>query len=334
LLPHFELGDPNPAGSTGTTNWQRGYLATADSRWDRTGEDVIATDLLSFDVRGFDRTAPIFVTSGPDNLPGAAGVDDDGVGGQDTSTTTAFGVSTELGSIGSDDELVEVSDLGIYPLIAQPILDPTLPATFGVDNQALATNGAFVDLLYPYLAGSPLQERTAATGIVSTPPNPSVTTIAQVTTNYNAFMQSDLSLFPIPVATPTNGLNSLKRSGKLVHTNDVSGNIQYMQPVYDTWTDAYESDGFDQTHTQSGALAGNQVGTTWVLNNIGGLAPVPRMPGTPVPAVQIDTGRLIPDEPETSPPFAKALPAISATIRALDPQTEEMIEFTIVQSLQ
>lgn len=332
LLPHFELGDPNPPGSSAGDHWQRGYLTTADARWDRTGEDILATNLLAFDLKGYDPTAPVFVTSGADRLPGAAGIDDDGVGGVDQTYTipaaSGGGASTELGTIGTDDQLVEVSDLGIYPLLTQNILNPADLSTYQVNLQGLGTRGAFVDLLYPYLAGSPLRERTAETGIDSTPPNTGATTNTNVQTNYNSFMQSDLSLFPIPRTT----LNSLKRSGKLVHSA-TNGNIAYMQPTYDTWTDWYETDGFDQSPTNNGSVASGatRFGTTWVLNDITGLNPTPRL-GTQ-PAIQVDTGTLVPTDPETAPPFAAELPAISLSIRVIDPQTEEMIEFTVIEDL-
>ncbi len=84
LLPHFELGDPNPPGSSVGEQWQRGFLTTMDRRWDRTGEDVIASNVLAFDVRGFDRNAAVFLTGGRDGQPGVENVDDDGYGGSDT----------------------------------------------------------------------------------------------------------------------------------------------------------------------------------------------------------------------------------------------------------
>ena len=97
LLPHFELGDPNPPGSSVSDGWQRGFLDTADLRWDRTGEDILATNLLAFDIRGFDRNAPVFLTSGRDNEPGLAAVDDDGFGGADTTFVIAGNTNLRVG---------------------------------------------------------------------------------------------------------------------------------------------------------------------------------------------------------------------------------------------
>lgn len=334
LLPHFELGDSNPAGTGGGEHWQRGYLTSADARWDRTGEDVIGTNILSFDIKGFDRTAPVFITSGRDGQPGNAGVDDDGdgtVNNVDQTVLDANGIVwSELGTVGSDDQTVTVSDLGAYDLLNQPIFHPNIAATYTADLHMLGNRGAFVDLLYPYLPGSPLQERAAETGLTSTPPQ-AATSDAQVLNNFNYFMQSDLSLFPIPTASSTVPMNSLKRSGKLVHFG-TGGAICFIQPTYDTWTDGYESDGFDQTHTDDALSTGNLVGTTWVLNNVTGLSQTPRIGTTP--GVNIDTGRLIPTDPETSPPFAVELPAISLEVRVADPQTQEMTQFTVIEALQ
>jgi prepilin-type N-terminal cleavage/methylation domain-containing protein len=336
LLPHFELGDPNPAGLGGSEHWQRGYLtnATAESRWDRTGEDVIASNVLSFDIKAFDRTAPVFITSGRDGQPGNSGVDDDGDGtANDVDETTVDGLGvvwSELGTVGTDDETINVSDLGVYDLLDQPILHPNIATTRTADLHMLGNRGAFADLLYPYLAGSPFQERTAQTGLTSTPPQ-TATANTQVLNNFNYFMQSDLSLFPIPTASSTIPLNSLKRSGKLVQFG-TGGSICYMQPTYDTWTDGYESDGFDQTHTDDALPTGNVVGTTWVLNNVSGLSQTPRI-GTN-PGISVDTGKVIDTDPETSPPFEVQLPAVSIEVRVADPQTQEITQFTVIEALQ
>lgn len=325
LLPHFELGDP----SDGTTNlsdsrglWQRGYLATPDPRWDRTGEDVIATNILEFDLRGYDPTAPVFVTSGADGQPGRIGVDDDGAGTSDVSEMVGAEVTTELGMYGTDDELMNVTDIGIYNLMGYAILDPTNPATFGIDLQAIANRGAFVDLLYPYLAGTPLRNRLVDVAAA----------VAPVDTNYNSFMTSELSLYPIP----TSELNSMKQSGKLVHST-TAGDIVFFQPTYDTWTDAYEHDGFDQAPSTSGEVDPvNKFGTIWILNNLAGSIKTPRLQDTNVvqQPLQVDSARLVPDEPETSPPLAIDLPAVSLSVRVLDPATEEMTQFTLIEDLQ
>lgn len=350
LLPMFELGDPNPPGTSQGEHWERGYLTVADARWDRSGEDVMASNVLSFDLRAFDPTAPVFLTGGPDGEPGAAGVDDDANGTVDETGLTGTIARIEFGAAGSDDTAVSVGDLGVYDLMNQPIIHPQVPRTYltgtgpfapipGI-KLALGSRGAFVDLCYPMLAGSPLRERFAQSllaGEVSSPPNTAVATVARVGDNFDLFMQSSLSGLPLQVPTATEGMNPLKRSGKLVHSA-TNGSIVYFQPTYDTWTDGYESDGFDQTHTVAGQVRGaNLMGTTWVLNNRAELAtaPTPRLVApAPQNLIQVDTGQWVPSDPETSPPFPTPLSAISVTIRLYEPSSEEMSQFTVVESLE
>ncbi|HAC89140.1 MAG TPA: hypothetical protein DCF63_00695, partial [Planctomycetaceae bacterium] len=44
---------------------------------DRTGEDVLTTDLLAFDVKAYDSGAPVICFVGADGEPGVASVNDD-----------------------------------------------------------------------------------------------------------------------------------------------------------------------------------------------------------------------------------------------------------------
>lgn len=347
LLPHFQLGDPSPAGTSSGDHWERGILAAADGRWDRTGEDVIASGITAFDIRGFDETAPVFMTSGPDGEPGKDGVDDDASGASDTTDVIGTDALTELGAFGSDDQIVHASDIGSFELMGQAILHPAETTTY--DNvgtvatyYGLSSQGAFVDLAYPYLAGSGLRSRVGDTFNRSTPFTAGAAN-AQVETNFNLFMESQLSAYPIPApaaqpaphaGTPV-GMDGLKRSGKLVHFGS-STQLAYFQPTYDTWTDFYESDGFDQTATlNANVTVGPFVGTTWVLNEFSNNGIRPRLSrAAPEAVLQVDTGKLLSTQSETSAPFEVALPAISIGIRVVDEGTEEITEFTIVEYLQ
>jgi len=349
LLPHFELGNPatRPAAPLlpDTSDWLRGYLATPDPRWDRTGEDVIATNVLSFDIKGFDTNAPVFLTSGLDGEPGQAGVNDDGFGGATDAIdqTYVFGaipnaqVASELGAVGSDDVLVRTSDLGIAPLMQTTILDPRNANTYlpgypgsvsGRHRQMLASSGDFVDLLYPYLAGGAMQNLTA-------------TTPGSVATNLADFCASDLSGYPLgPGPSTTTTIFPLRRSGKMVYHGPTNASISFIQPCYDTWTDGYESDGFDQTSTVDGGVTStDNYGSVWVLSDpIVAGSVVTRRPRWPNPAApaqpfSVDTGRYDSARPESSPPFAGTLPAISMSVRVADPSTQEIAEMTIVQDL-
>lgn len=340
LLPHFELGDPNPVDTTEASHWQRGYLAATDRRWDRTGEDVIGSNILAFDVKGFDPNAPLFITAGPDGQPGRASVNDDnypttGANMTDQSVTDANGINhTELGFVGSDDVLLKTNDIALGTLMQEPILHPT-NATPLAHLQGLAGRGDFVDLFFPHLPGTPLLDNMRHSNWTTTPPLAVPATppayAVNVGINYDTYLQTSLSGGEIP----RTGMNALKRSGKLVHSNGTGG-ICYFQPTYDTWTDAYESDGFDQTQTVTGGVSttGIQHGTTWVLNNVSGVNTIPRLVPGGFNTLQIDTGKYLPGTPETSPPIPLPLSALQITVRLNDPSSGELMQFSVVEGLQ
>ncbi len=345
LLPHFSLGDPNPP-TADSSNWQRNYLGTRDPRWDRTGEDIIAANVHSFDVKGYDSIAPVFLTSGFDGQPGRAGVDDDSSGSADTSVLTANQqVMSELGAIGSDDVLVQMGDIAINEVMKSYITDPRDVASYTAAElaqrrfQMLANTGDFVDLMYPLQAGGPLLDLYRegpgpyATTPPATPPTPPLSVAQQnAQNNFNNFLVTDLSGWPLSVGT----LSSMKRSGKLVHTNPLNGSFAFMQPCFDTWSDRYESDGFDQTANLTGELRGNN-GSVWVLyDEQAGFPPrVPRI--APSAAANrifaIDSSKYDSEQRETSAPFESPLPAVSITIRLADPATGEIAQSTVIEDL-
>jgi hypothetical protein len=192
--------------------------------------------------------------------------------------------------------------------------------------------------MYPYLAGGPMQNLVAA---------PS----AAVTINLTNFCSSNLSLYPlgapqmvapVPPAQDT-AITSIRRSGKLVHYG-AGGAVAFLQPCFDTWTDTYESDGFDQTSDRTGVIGSypKRYGSVWVLYNAVGTGmgrdarwPRPAPPATSAPPApfSIDSGRYDPTEPESLPPFLAPLPAISVSVRVLDPETGQFEEITIVQEM-
>ncbi len=356
LLPHFSLGDPStPPASPAlpeSDQWLRSYLAGSDARWDRTGEDIIASNILSFDVKGFDGNAPVFLTSGLDGQPGQSGTNDDGAGASpnDIDRTVIAGavpnaqVLTELGAVGSDDVLVRMSDIGIGPLMQTSILDARDANLYRAGTkvaphqQMLASKGDFVDLMYPFLAGGAMED------LVSRSPAP-----ANVPANLGAFCASDFSGYPlgsVQTAAPTPpatdaAITPLRRSGKMVHYG--GGGVAFLQPCFDTWTDGYENDGFDQTDRLSGVVGSypRRFGSVWVLYDpsatFGKQARLPLPPpptrSAPPQSFSIDTGRFDPADPESSPPFVGDLPAISISVRVSDPATGQISEMTTVQSL-
>ncbi len=358
LLPHFALGDPNPPPTPPATpdskNWQRHYLLARDARWDRTGEDIIAANVHAFDIKGYDSGAPVFLTTGFDGEPGRAGVDDDGSGNDDISEfslpfpSPQRQILSELGAIGSDDVVVRVGDIAINSLMQSRITDPRDVLLY--DNaqltlrqdQMLASTGDFVDLFYPLLAGGPMLDLYRAapgpypTSPPRTPPTPPLPqNLLNAVSNFNNFLVTDLSGWPLSTST----LTSMKHSGKMFHTDNMgvfSGNFAYMQPCFDTWTDHYESDGFDQTASRIGELTGTN-GTVWVLYDQ--LTGFPGRNARVKPALAtsepyaIDTSQHDATELETSPPFESDLPAVSITVRLGDPVTGEISQSTVIEDL-
>lgn len=364
LLPQFELGNgnPTPADNTSGTGaepdtggWYRRYLPVYDRRWDRTGEDILATNVTAFDIRGYDPTAALFATAGPDGRAGRAGVDDDNSGTADENYVVGTEAFSELGAHGSDDEVVSVGDMGIYDLITNATFAPNdlstsspVPAASAPASlQGVVGRGDMVDLAYPYLGGGPLGGRTPV----------ALSTAGQIRANYLNFLASDLSMhthrtsFSFPNDGSRMGVrpglgDSLKLSGKALYS--ATDQIVFFQPTYDTWTDYYESDGFDQAQTLDGSpvdrvppitAASADRGTIWVLKEPSGTNGlfsnrITTTATSTAAAIQNDTGLSVHGETETSAPFPINLEAISVTIRLRDPSTEESNEFTIVESLQ
>ncbi len=82
-----------------------GFLHPAFAlRGDRAGEDVIASNILSFDIKVFDPGVPLLPSLGGDNRPGVANTDDDGLNGTDD--------PGEFGWAGSDDLVLTPNDPG------------------------------------------------------------------------------------------------------------------------------------------------------------------------------------------------------------------------------
>ena len=72
LRPRIYTCRPRPSRPLGV------LVQTSDPRSEG-GSDIIATDVVGFDIQILDEAAPVafWLGASPDNLPGASGIDDD-----------------------------------------------------------------------------------------------------------------------------------------------------------------------------------------------------------------------------------------------------------------
>ena len=158
LRPEFCLTDYTVADRTSLAT-----AAATSAPTYRGGADVIASDVLGFDVKVYDPSTPNFIWMGssPQNVPGIPG-DDDGDGTSDE--------LDELGLANTDDALISVNSPAINPLVG------TAPSIFvstavslppGTNEYFLSPRGEFVDFGYVRMGGgmvggSEVIERLAA----------------------------------------------------------------------------------------------------------------------------------------------------------------------------
>ena len=220
VRPEFNLWDRFRLGTNG--------LVVAKTT--RGGSDVIARDVLAFDVKVFDKEAPDFAWLGPDGVEGNATDDDfDGIGTHQAPNSRPDIVALdrdELGWPGSDDEIVQMNDLNSRAILLAPNLFPFL----GNDDDEVS--GRFVDLGFLRLAGHPFG---GTPGISQA----SVTT-ANLFTPYagtTAISGGGLGFPP-----------SMQQSGRLLIRQNSQFNLvnSFYQSVYDSWTNSYLNDNFDQ----------------------------------------------------------------------------------------
>ncbi len=304
-----------------------------DTRWDRTGEDVIAIDVLGFDVQAFDPTAPVIMSNGNDGAPGTINNDDGGLGG------TVDDI-LEQGATGTDDLLITPSDPAYFSVLVHGALTPgaAYPATPAFINDGydattvsiparaqfatIADQGAYVDLNYVFQSGGTLQDLW----FQMLNPSGSMNGPAYITMA-NRRLVSDFSGYASSVPASANEATTtsvnLRRSGRAVFTGSAaSPTLALLQPAFDTYSNCYESDGMYQVS----GIAGSPAGTWWMLGTstqadraVNGLDDPSTAPG----ADDIS-------ERETLPPYGSALRAIQVRIRLEDTGTRQFKQMNII----
>ena len=217
----------------------------------RAGTDVIASDVLSFDVQVLDPSAPkwVWIGSDPNNVPGNVG-DDDGNGVNEN--------PGELGWSGSNDVIVDVNSLNLRPydrfvtaastpsVFQSTKLLPTVTAyAAGAEQYAPTVPGGFVDFGYARLAGGPMGGFGALGLVPSTPPGKMTEMALAFTSTYSGgvFASDGAGGIARAFSPP-----SWELSGRYVlGLPSALSTDSFVQPIIDTWTDSYDGDGFNQS---------------------------------------------------------------------------------------
>lgn len=200
---------------------------------ERGGDDVIAKNVLSFDVQVFDPDAPTFAWVGPDGEEGFAGTDDN-LDTESSYLNNNFDLS-ELGWVGSDDEFVRINDLTAREIVTQADNGAQSAPRFGINPIG---QGGFVDLNCLRLSGAPLG------GTVGVPQLSNLTAMNLLSPSFvgggaQPVVFGQRTVIGYPRATQQSGRFVLQRSS----TDFVNS---FYQPVFDTWSSAFLNDGFDQ----------------------------------------------------------------------------------------
>jgi hypothetical protein len=238
-------------------------------------EEVVASNIVGFDLRGYDTSAVQFYTPGVDGVWGSNGN------------------VRDAGAPGSDDLIVAPSDPG-YAFVLEngPVV--------------LANSGTFVDLAWGIKVLNQLKNSTQST----------------YTLNIDG---SNISIWGSALSGLQPGTNnlvdSLARSGKF------NAKLRVFQPMYDTFTDYYESDG----NLQAGGLSVNGM-VPYGLNASSGNP----FPDGGIDGIDNNANNVIDEDAErdTSPPYRYAMPAIQIKIRVQDIPAGTLQELSLVHNLQ
>jgi type II secretory pathway pseudopilin PulG len=172
----------------------------------------------------------------------------------------------------------------------------------------------------------------------ATPPSTWLPTGNQTIANLTASTAVPILTTPLSgrdVTGVTSG--SLRRSGRALNAGGINYNIY--QPCFDSFTDAFENDGFNQFNATAG--------TTFLRGRdyLQGTSPPTTLPAGADLAVNGLDDALVDvataangivddiDERDTSPPINFAMPAIQATIRLEDKQAGVIQQIAVTQSL-
>ena len=260
-------------------------------------EEIVASNVIAFDIKGYDLAVKQIASPGTDGGWGTAGVNDDGVGAMDD--------VLESGWPGTDDLSLTPSDPGFSRAITTA---GTIPVVF-------ANSGAFVDIDWSRKvihAPHRLSSGTVRLGMGGVAALPAL----------NSLWTSNLS------GVDVNGSGTIEPSTSLIKGGSVSingaGFAFVYQPCFDTYTDAYESDGEYMEN-----VAGRFIAARDGLRRFGQVGSTV----TDIPDRGTDGLGNDDLEKETSPPIPYKLPSFQATIRVQDYTAGTLQQISVVHDL-
>ncbi|QEF99441.1 hypothetical protein Mal15_35060 [Stieleria maiorica] len=275
ITPTSDIDFLNPYGRFTMTTFLRPEFALVDRMSDagaglqeagerpeiinRGGSDIVATDVVSFDVRIFDPSAPHFVWEGRDRVPGNLGDDDgDGFSPDDTRAAGAPVIEIdELGIAGSDDEVVPIDSHRLDEVLVgngtrsvQGEFDyGSSGGRSNISRFGIVNRGDFVDLNYVRLAGGPMRglfHRDIVNG------NPLM--LENIDAFESPFSGIQLPTVTVGAQTFVPFSDAYQDSGRFLLRRGGSQSVSsFYQPIYDTWTDSYATDAFDQEGINGGS---------------------------------------------------------------------------------
>lgn len=309
-LPIHATSSPSGVGS--------GFLHPAFTlQGTRIGEDILASDILAFDIKGYDPGCSLLMSPGID---GVWGTNDSllSVAGDDDNDGTANNAS-EAGWAGSDDLLLSPNDPGYSTALAQGAV-------------AVGT-GEYVDLGWAH------KLRNHDTTLSYNASTPVWTQLSGY--SLNNFITTPVAGFPFT--------DALYKSGMALQ-NGPYGNTPPMalQMAYDTWTTRYEGDGVLNAvntnffyHSPSSRSVGNlRINGNLELygngsNELGTALPAWRRTNIDAATDGIDNNGLggVDDisEFETSAPFPIKLRGLKISIRMEDTGTRTVSQMSVAQ---
>lgn len=348
LRPEFNLADavhddPSHIPSVASTN--------PAIRIGRAGDDIVARDVLGFDLRIFDPEAPLYTGVGADGLAGAGSVDDDG-----SSVTDDI---SELGWVDSDDIRVGVTD----PLIRDVLETASISSGGGSIVFEQTDQGDFVDLNYARLEGGPIMGAYFDASRNGNTVTPNAARTLDLVTPYSGIEVAAGGAAPSDWLFP----ESFLMSGRAVPSRNALRSA-FFQSTFDTWSNHYARDSYDQEGQditiggslglsyrslygpyRTSILSGSSTRTeplasrAWTSNllrsNYQPFAAVPyheyRGPSVTSPTLRTDTTSVLSDSPlHVTAPFPNPLEALSISVRVYDSTAGQLRQQTIVEYFQ